>query len=217
MDIENWWIDICKKHDYDRWSGGYETIDECKKILSSLDNENKNRIIDYLADISIKKGHRYSLALAVLIDFNNEYSLNKIYHTALGLKDNYKQDEHYYIDLLKVIGSFAKDDRLDLVKDFLFGSKFNPNQSFIHWALWPTNKDLFCKAYTHFFENTEKWTECAIVQAFMHNSNALSDLKDYLIENKKTKIWDTLKADLQKELKKDLWNKTDKEKIKMIV
>ena len=51
MDIENWWIDICKKHDYDRWSGGYETIDECKKILSSLDNENKNRIIDYLADI----------------------------------------------------------------------------------------------------------------------------------------------------------------------
>src|SRR3989304_6752345 len=99
MDIENWWIDICKKHDYDRWSGGYETIDECKKILSTLDDNSKNNIIDYLADISIKKGHRSTLALAVLIDFNNDSSLNKIYQTAFGLKDNYKQDEHYYIDL----------------------------------------------------------------------------------------------------------------------
>ena len=217
MDTENWWIDICKKHDYDRWSGGYETIDECKRTLSTLDNENKNRIIDYLTDISIVKGHRYALALAVLTDYLNDNSLNKIYQKALELKNSYKEDEQYYIDLLKVIGSYAVDDKLDLINEFLFASKFNSNQSLIHWALWPTNKELFCKAYTYYFENEKKWTECAIVQAFMHNSEALSALKEYLLKNKKNKIWDTLKSDLKNELKKDFWNKDDKEKIKKII
>ena len=217
MDIENWWIDICTKHDHDKWSGGYETIDECKKLLSTLDIENKNSIVDYLADISIDKRHRFALALAVLTEHLNDNSLNKIYRKASELKNDYKQDEHYYIDLLKVIGSYATDDKLNLVNEFIFGSKFNSNQSFIHWALWPTNKDLFCKAYTYYFENEKKWTECAIVQAFMHNSEALSALKDYLLKNKKNKIWDTLKGDLQKELKKDFWDKVDKEKIKKII
>ncbi len=217
MDIENWWIDICHKHDLDKWSGGYETIDECKRILSTLDNENKNKIIDYLTDISIVKGHRYALALAVLTDYLNDNSLSKIYQKALELKNSYKKDEQYYIDLLKVIGSYAVDDKLDLINEFLFASKFNSKQSLIHWALWPTNKELFCKAYTYYFENEKKWTECAIVQAFMYNSEALFALKEYLLKNKKNKIWDTLKSDLKNELKKDFWNKNDKEKIKKII
>ena len=58
--------------------------------------------------------------------------------------------------LLRVIGGNATDYKLDLLNDYLFGSKFNPNQSFIHWALWPTNKDLFYKTYTQFLENSEK-------------------------------------------------------------
>ncbi|HET7732451.1 MAG TPA: hypothetical protein VFK73_01335 [Paludibacter sp.] len=217
MEIESWWIEICKRNDYDKWSGGYETIIECKKTLSMVDNENKNIIIDYLTDISINKGYRYALALAVLTEHLNDNSLNKIYQKASELRNDYKQDEHYYIKLLSVIGSYATDDKLDLVNEFLFDSKFNSNQSFIHWSLWPTNKDLFCKAYTYYFDNSEKWTECAIVQAFMNNPEALSTLKTYLQENKRNKIWEILRADLQKELKKDFWDKTDKEKIKKAI
>jgi len=216
MNSENWWVDICKKHDSDKWSGGNETIDESKKILSTIDNESKNNIIDYLTDIVIKKGYRYALASAVLVDFNNDSSLDKIYQTALDLKDNYLENEKDYIYLLRIISANVKDDRLTIVSDYIFGSNFNSNQQLIHWSLWPKNKDLFCKAYTHYFENEKKWTECAIVSAFMRHSDALSELKHYLLKNKKTKIWEILKSDLQKELHKDLWDKTDKEKIRKI-
>jgi len=105
-----------------------------------------------------------------------------------------------------------------LLESFLLSKQLNGNHTFVQWSTYPNFPDLFVRAYSKYLIETDykEWTGSGIVQSFMSNPKALELLKQYLeVEN--VNVWRKFKNDLQTELTKDFWDKTNKTEISRII
>jgi hypothetical protein len=211
--IENWWTDLLKK--YRNYMGsGYDLIDHIDKTIIRSGETEKKETIDFLTQTAIRQESGYEIALAVLEKYCTTDNLELIFEKARTFKLTDQQITAY----LNVIGHKGKQEHIQLLEDFLLSKQLNDNHSFVQWSTYPNFPDLFARAYSKYLIETDykEWTGSGIVQSFMSNPKALELVKKYL-EAENNNVWRKFKTDLQTELTKDFWDKTNKTEIARII
>jgi hypothetical protein len=192
----------------------FDFIEFLDKQIQQSEQDEKIEFIDFLTQKAINQEDDYSIAFSLLEKYCTDDCLELIFKKAQAM-DLADQKIIYY---LNVIGKRGTEKHKKLLSDFLLSDKLNENHSFVQWSVYPKFPDLFAKAYSKYLIETDYkvWTGSAIVQAFMTHPNAVELVKDYLEVNNK-KVWTHFKNDLQQELTKDFWNKTNKKEIATII
>lgn len=211
--IENWWTDLQKK--YRNYMGsGYDFIDHVDKTITLSGGTEKKETIDFLTQTAIRQDSGYEIALAVLEKYCTPENLELIFEKA----KTFKLTDQKITPYLNVIGHKGKHEHRQLLESFLLSKQLNGNHTFVQWSTYPNFPDLFVRAYSKYLIETDykEWTGSGIVQSFMSNPKALELLKKYLeVEN--ISVWRKFKNDLQTELTKDFWDKTNKTEISRII
>ena len=211
--IQNWWTIQSKR--YRNYMGAdFDFIEFLDKQIQQSEQDEKIEFIDFLTQKAINQKDDYSIAFSLLEKYCTDDCLELIFEKAQAM-DLADQKIIYY---LNVIGKRGTEKHKKLLTDFLLSDKLNENHTFVHWSVYPKFPDLFAKAYSKYLIETDYkvWTGSAIVQAFMTHPKAVELVKDYLEVNNK-KVWTHFKNDLQQELTKDFWNKTNKKEIATII
>jgi hypothetical protein len=192
----------------------FNFIEFLDKQIQQSEKDEKIEFIDFLTQKAINQEDDYAIAFRLLEKYCSDDCLELIFEKAKRM-DFADQNIIYY---LNVIGKIGTEKHKQLLTDFLLSDKLNENQSFVHWSVYPKFPDLFAKAYSKYLIETDYkvWTGSAIVQAFMTEPKAVELVKDYLeITNKK--VWTYFKNDLEQQLTKDFWDKTNKKEIATII
>ena len=192
----------------------FDFIEFLDKQIQQSEQDEKIEFIDFLTQKAINQKDDHSIAFSLLEKYCTDDCLELIFEKAQAM-DLADQKIIYY---LNVIGKRGTEKHKKLLTDFLLSDKLNENHTFVHWSVYPKFPDLFAKAYSKYLIETDYkvWTGSAIVQAFMTHPKAVELVKDYLEVNNK-KVWTHFKNDLQQELTKDFWNKTNKKEIATII
>jgi hypothetical protein len=192
----------------------FDFIEFLDKQIQQSEQTEKIEFIDFLTQKAINQEDDYSIAFSLLEKYCTDNSLELIFEKAKRM-DFADQKIIYY---LNVIGKRGAEKHKQLLTDYLLSDKLNENHSFVHWSVYPKFPDLFAKAYSKYLVETDykEWTGSAIVQAFMTHPKAAELVKHYLVVNNK-KVWTFFKNDLQKELTKEFWDKTNKNEIAKII
>lgn len=213
ISIKNWWTDLLKK--YSNYMGsGYDLIEHLDKLIFNSNQPEKKEFIDFLTQTAIRQESGYEIALAVLEKHCTPDNLELIFKKA----QTFNFADQRITSFLRVVGRNGNQAHRKILEDFLLSKKININHSFVQWSTFPNFPDLFVKAYSKYLIETDykEWTGSAIVQSFMSKPKAIELLKEYLeIEN--SKVWENFKNDLQNELTKDFWEKTNKAEIAQII
>ena len=193
---------------------GYDFIEFLDKQIQQSEETEKAEFIDFLTQKAINQKDDYSIAFRLLETYCTDDCLELIFKKAQ--KMNFADQNIIYY--LNVIGKKGNEKHIQLLTDYLLNDKLNENHSFVHWSVYLKFPDLFAKAYSKYLIETDykMWTGSAIVQAFMTKPKAVELVKYYLEINNK-KVWTYFKNDLQKELAKDFWNKTNMKEIAKII
>jgi hypothetical protein len=213
ISIENWWTDLLKK--YRNYMGsGYDLIEHLNKTITDCGETEKKETIDFLTQKAITEHNGSEIALAVLEYHCTPDNLELIFEKA----KTFNLADQKITGYLRVIGQKGKQPHKQLLEDFLLSNQLNNNHSFVQWSTFPNFPDLFVKAYSKYLIETDykEWTGSAIVQSFMSTPKALELLKKYLEKENKS-VWRNFKNDLQTELTKDFWDKTNKTEIARII
>ena len=211
--IESWWTIQSKR--YRNYMGsGYDFIEFLDKQIQQSEENEKTEFVNFLTQKAINQDEDYAIAFSLLEKFCTDNCLELIFKKAQQI--NFADQNIIYY--LNVLGKRGTEKHKQLLADYLLSDKLNENHSFVHWSLYPNFPDLFAKAYSKYLIETDykKWTGSAIVQAFMTHPKALELVKQFLEVNNK-KVWTHFKNDLQQELTKDFWNKTNKKEIATII
>ena len=193
---------------------GYDLIEHLDKAITRSGQTEKKETVDFLTQTAIRQETGYEIALAVLEKHCTPDNLELIFEKA----KTFDLADQKITAYLNVLGHKGKQEHRQLLEDFLLSKQINDNHSFVQWSTYPNFPDLFVKAYSKYLIETpyKEWTGSAIVQSFMSTPKALELLKEYL-ENENNKVWQNFKSDLQTELTKDFWDKTNKTEITRII
>jgi hypothetical protein len=193
---------------------GYDFIDHVEKTITRSGQTEKKETIDFLTQTAIRQESGYEIALAVLEKYCTPDNLELIFEKA----KTFKLADQKITAFLKVIGHKGKQEHRQLLEDFFLSKQLNENHSFVQWSTYPNFHDLFVRAYSKYLIETDykEWTGSCIVQSFMSDPKALELLKEYL-EAENNNVWRKFKNDLQTELTKDFWDKTNMTEIARII
>nr|WP_319998202.1 hypothetical protein [uncultured Draconibacterium sp.] len=212
-DIKIWWTDLLKK--YKGFMGsGYDLIEYLDKYVGTLEQEDRQTIIEFLTDEAIDFKDGYVIAFSILEKYCNKTCLDKIYKCAQKVDFN----DEKIIYPIRVLCKHGSDNHRQLLEKFFSPDKLNELETFVQWSLYPKFPDLFVKTYSKYLKLTDykKWTGSGITQSFMYEPIALGLLKDHLLNTDK-KTWEYVSKDIKTELTKNIWTEEQKIEIKKII
>lgn len=180
-------------HAYERESP-FEVIVRVKKYLKGLDVSAQSRFLDCLVHIGLNGDH---LALSIL---QSEAELKQLQAISEALK-NAKMPHASDIEasalrsaLIRIIAADKTNSFGELVEKYLLVEDIGLYWPNVPWALWPHNKNLFCKAWLRYVQMKpqREWQDTVIAQAFIGEIEALGALKEFFLKTSSSD-WEKLR------------------------
>jgi len=212
-DIEIWWTGLLKK--YQGYMGsGYDLIEYLDSFAGTLDQVDRQTIIEFLTDKATNFSDGYAIAFSTLEKHCNETCLDKIYKFAQTI--NFNDEKIIYP--IGVLGKQGSDNHRQFLDKFLSSDKLNEFETFVQWSLYPKFPDLFVRTYSKYLRLTDyqQWKGSGVTQSFMYEPVALGLLRDDLEQADKI-TWDYVLKDIKTALTMDIWTEEQKMEVRKVI
>ncbi len=199
LTFNDWWLEFINTHLNDRDSG-HGAIQQLTNYIRNLPQEKRTKFLDELVIVVLAQKKDWGIAVSVLEAniLDNQVSL---------LRDAYlrQQDLSYNEDwkcaVLRVLASSKDKDCVKILEKYVLETNISGLWTSVPWALWKNHKLLFSKAWARYFITIEEsvWKGTCIVQAFLHEPEAVASLQEILI-SLDSRVWSLFQNALYKEI-----------------